>query len=133
VFKIGQLPIRSLTQQLAKHKEWPHFLWDKTWSLSPVILPVVIILHQWLTCDLLSAKMSAHAKNTKMADITPPSTAHVNLSCTRQLSNSTVIWRNDEIFLFMQYTRTRNKLECYSVRSFWSPSLLPANCRTLIA
>jgi len=55
---------------------------------------------------LISQNVSA-CKNTKMADITPPSTAHANLSCTLQLSNSTVI-RQDGIFLFMQNTRTRN-------------------------
>jgi len=32
---------------------------------APVILHVVIILHQWLTCDLLSAKMFAHAKTQR--------------------------------------------------------------------
>jgi hypothetical protein len=80
------------------HSSWPsikndhNFLWDKTWSLRPCYptrgynpAPMTDLR------PLISQNVCA-CKNTKMADITPPNTVHANLSCTRELFNSTLTW-----------------------------------------
>ena len=67
----------------------------RTWSLSP--------FYPWRGYNtapmtdirpLIGQNVSAR-KNTNMADVTPPNTVHTNLSCTRELFNSTMTYERN--------------------------------------